>query len=176
MHKTSCAVKQRKGGPCAALRCKEGFALTGRTEPDKKPAVAKAKKGEGKMCEDCGTRKALIPSHLISRNVKRPLCSACITKEKQAKEEQRKKEEAAKFPGYDPYRAAFIASIIVCEAENGMTMEKPNSYRRRAWERAHEQALKIFQAYDKDVNKNKIYAVAERVVDVINAEMEKADE
>lgn len=70
-----------------------------------------------------------------------------------------------------PDRAAFIAAIMLCEAEEAMESEKKNSRRWREWQRVYETSLRLFAAYDRSVNKNDIYARAARVVDIVNEEM-----
>ena len=175
LHRSSCCIKQRKGGPCSTTKCHEGWAVSGRTEVEKKKPQERAKKGQEPMCESCGKVKALPPEKLSERGASRPLCSACISSEKKAAEEARKAEELAKYCGYDPNRAAFVASILLCEAEMGMLKEKPQSYRYRVWKDAHDHALKIVKAYDKKINMEQGYAMAAKVVDFVNDEMAKVN-
>lgn len=70
-----------------------------------------------------------------------------------------------------PDRAAFIAAIMLCEAEEAMDSEPKYSRRWNEWKRVHDVSLRLFTVYDRNVNKNDIYATAARVVDLVNEEM-----
>jgi hypothetical protein len=79
-------------------------------------------------------------------------------------------------PGYEPERAAFIGAIMLSEAEDGMKREKPLSYRHTRWQRVHEEALRLFTAYDPQINKGTVYQTAGRVIDAVNRELAAVDD
>jgi hypothetical protein len=75
--------------------------------------------------------------------------------------------------GYDPDRAAFIAAIMIAEAEEGMKQEKFLTHRWHRWNKIHEDSIKLISAYDGSVNKNDIYATAARVIEIVNRELQE---
>lgn len=77
---------------------------------------------------------------------------------------------------YDGQRAAFIAGIVISEAEEGMKAEKEGSFKWRKWKKLHDAGMDLVFAYDKQINNNTIYATVNRLIDVVNRELLKEEE
>ena len=67
---------------------------------------------------------------------------------------------------YNPDRAAFIASIMVCEAEEALKTEVGR--KSEDWRRVHAAAMRLFQSYDRQIDKNTIYDTVNKVLDDFN--------
>ena len=72
---------------------------------------------------------------------------------------------------YNPDRAAFIAAIMLCEAETAMKTEVGR--KAEDWRKVHQAGMRLFHSYDRNIDKNEIYDIVNRVLDDFNESIQR---